>query len=160
MGLVIMKMISNVIQFLFSCKKTNWFKGRRECFVICVAFVMRVERPKGEQKGKQAIAGKWGARWERNPSKEERAQCGVAVHPAFEKWWWRQRDWVKILLHLPEEKPLWYIRRQVSLTQWFPLKKYVLKTIAPEGSKMIYNWVIMGTNYLDTWWKDIYNIYY
>lgn len=116
--------------------------------------------PRGSKNENKPIAGKWGARWERNPSKEERAQCGVAVHPAFEKWWWRQRDWVKILLHLPEEKPLWYIRRQVSLTQWFPLKKYVLKTIAPEGSKMIYNWVIMGTNYLDTWWKDIYNIYY
>lgn len=89
MGLVIMKTISNVIQFLFSCKKTNRFRGRRECLVICVTFVMRVERPKGNKQ----IAGKWGARWERNPSKDERAQGGVVVHrlwdpskhPAFEK---------------------------------------------------------------------------
>lgn len=46
MGLVITKMISNAVLFLFSCEKTIQFKGRRECFVICVAFVMRVERPK------------------------------------------------------------------------------------------------------------------
>lgn len=50
MGLVIMKMISNATPFLFSCEKTIQFKGRRECFVICVAFVMRVERLKGEKK--------------------------------------------------------------------------------------------------------------
>lgn len=53
MGLVIMKMISNATPFLFSCEKTIQFKGRRECFVICVAFVMRVERPKGEGERKK-----------------------------------------------------------------------------------------------------------
>ena len=40
----------------------------------------------GNEKENKPIAGKWGARWERNPSKEERAQRGVAVHPAFETW--------------------------------------------------------------------------
>ena len=73
MGLVITKMISNSVLFLFSCEKTIQFKGRRECFVICVAFVMRVERPKGggETKERTTIEelgrGCW-VRWEKNTS--------------------------------------------------------------------------------------------
>lgn len=67
MELVIMKMISNVIQFLFSCKKTNRFRERRECLVICVAFVMRIGRPKGEWKGKQANSWQVGSEMGEKP---------------------------------------------------------------------------------------------
>lgn len=83
MGLVIMKMISNVIQFLFSCKKTNWFKWRRECFVICVAFVMRMERPKGEWKGKQANSWQEGSKMGEKPKQGWKSTAWSCCAPSL-----------------------------------------------------------------------------